>query len=282
MRFSKYLITLAAGVAFFTGSALARSGDTQLPAKGLCAHRGGMDTHPENTIPAFKNAIAAGVQMIEFDIQLSKDGQLVIMHDETVDRTTNGSGKISDLTLAEIKALDAGIKKGQQFAGTRVPTFEETLAVMPRNIWLNCHLKGGAEVGKASALLVQKLGRKDQCFLACVEDAAAGARAVVPDILICNTESRYRKDNAQYAAATIGMKAPFIQLVSAAGTAEERQPSIDKLKANRVHINYFYAAKAEEAQGLWKAGIDFILVNDLPSFLPEMKKAGIQPVKPKF
>ena len=78
-----------------------------MPSRGICAHRGASDTHPENTLAAFREAIRLGVHMIEFDVALSKDGQLVLMHDTTVDRTTHGNGPVSELTLAELKKLDA-------------------------------------------------------------------------------------------------------------------------------------------------------------------------------
>lgn len=281
MKLLNYLCAAILLSAFFSKSALAQSKTYTMPLRGICAHRGGLDTHPENTLPAFKNAIAMGVQMIEFDIHLSKDSVLVIMHDDAVDRTTNGTGKIADLTLAQIKELDAGIKKGEAFAGAKVLTLEETLAMMPRNIWLNCHLKGGAAVGKATALMVAKTGRLQQCLLASSEEASVAARQAVPSIIICNAENRYRQDNKQYVAATIQMKAPFIQLL-AIGTAEERQPFIRQLKDNQVLINYYYATKSEQAKELWDAGIDFILVNNLPLFVPELKKNGIEPVVPQY
>jgi len=71
-----------------------------LPQRGICAHRGANNTHPENTIAAFKEAIRLGAHMIEFDVQMSKDSVLVIMHDKTVDRTTNGHGLISDVMVS--------------------------------------------------------------------------------------------------------------------------------------------------------------------------------------
>ncbi len=149
--------------------------------------------------------------MIEFDVQLTKDGALVLMHDSTVNRTTDGRGKVADLTLAEIKAFDAGSKLDAKFAGTRIPTFEEALAVFPRNIWLNCHLKGGAALGEATAKVIATAGRKHQAFLAATADAARTARAVMPDILICNMERQ--NGSMAYAQETIAMKAQFIQLL---------------------------------------------------------------------
>lgn len=91
----------------------------------VAAHRGWSDKYPENTIEAFKAAVKLGVDQLETDVRVTKDNELVIMHDERVDRTTNGTGKVCEMTLAEIKALDAGIKKGEQFKGLKVPTFLE-------------------------------------------------------------------------------------------------------------------------------------------------------------
>ncbi len=92
----------------------------------ICAHLGLVDSAPENTLAAFEGALEQGMA-IEFDIQRTVDGRLVIVHDQTVDRTTDGTGEIAQLTLAELKALDAGSWFGHQFASQRVPTFDEVL-----------------------------------------------------------------------------------------------------------------------------------------------------------
>jgi len=113
----------------------------QMPLKGICAHRGAMETYPENTLAAFKEAIRLGAHMVEFDVRITKDNELVIMHDKSVDRTTDGKELIIDLTLVEIKKLDAGSWKSAKFNGEKVPTLKETLSVFPKNIWLNIHLK---------------------------------------------------------------------------------------------------------------------------------------------
>lgn len=88
------------------------------------AHRGGIvPGYPENTIAAFRQAIKHGAEVIEIDMRGTKDGEIVIMHDETLDRTTNGKGKVSDYTLAELKKLNAG-------GGERVPSYEEVLQLV--------------------------------------------------------------------------------------------------------------------------------------------------------
>jgi glycerophosphoryl diester phosphodiesterase len=91
------------------------------------SHRGEHLHHPENTMPAFQSAIDAGADFIEVDVQTTSDGRLVLMHDNTVDRTTSGSGLIKNMTFDQIRALDPGAKFSPEFAGTRVPTFDEAL-----------------------------------------------------------------------------------------------------------------------------------------------------------
>lgn len=92
------------------------------PERQIIAHRGGPVYAPENTLAAFRNAVVEGADWLEFDVQRTQDGELVVIHDTTVDRTTNGSGKVGEMTFAEIRALDAG-------EGEQVPTFAEVLAL---------------------------------------------------------------------------------------------------------------------------------------------------------
>jgi glycerophosphoryl diester phosphodiesterase len=86
-----------------------------------------MGSAPENTLASFARAIELGVDAIELDVQLSRDGEVVVMHDQTVDRTTNGHGHVRDLSTLELKTLDAGSHAGPQFAGERIPTLAEVL-----------------------------------------------------------------------------------------------------------------------------------------------------------
>jgi glycerophosphoryl diester phosphodiesterase len=95
--------------------------------KEIIAHRGFEKIFPENTITAFSGAFALGADSIEFDIRPCADGTYVVMHDDTVDRTTNGTGSVISKTIDELKQLDAGIKFSSFFAGTKIPTFEESL-----------------------------------------------------------------------------------------------------------------------------------------------------------
>jgi glycerophosphoryl diester phosphodiesterase len=233
-----------------------------LPERGLCAHRGAMSSHPENTLPALLEAARLGAAMIEFDVQITADGALVLMHDSKVDRTTDGSGRVSEMTLAQIQELDAGGWMGAEFSGTRVPLFEEVLEAMPKDVWLNCHLKGGAKTGKASARMLANHGRLRQAFLAAGEEAAVAARKSVPEVLICNMERR--PDWMQYARETVGMGAQFIQL---RGSGEIDEAVMKYLLKHQVRVNYYHDETPDGLRRLWQAGVHFPLVNDLPAAL---------------
>jgi len=93
----------------------------------LIAHRGASSHAPENTIAAFERAVQLGAGFIETDLQLTRDGRFVAIHDSVLDRTTNGRGAVHDFTLAELKKLDAGRWFDRQFAGEQIPTLEEVL-----------------------------------------------------------------------------------------------------------------------------------------------------------
>jgi glycerophosphoryl diester phosphodiesterase len=101
----------------------------------VAGHRGDRSDAPENTMPAFEAAFASGLDVVETDVQLTADGYPVLLHDPTVDRTTDGSGAIEDLTLAQVQQLDAGSWFAPEFAGTRIPQlgeFLDLLAATPR------------------------------------------------------------------------------------------------------------------------------------------------------
>jgi len=249
-----------------------------LPERGLCAHRGAMETHPENTIPAFRAAVEAGAHMIEFDVWLTKDNQMVVIHDSKVDRTTNGKGEVSNLTLGEIRKLDAGSWKASEFTGVQVPTLVEVLNEMPYNIWLNIHLKGEGELPVMVARLIAENKRLHQAFLACSAAAAIQAKEAVPDILICNMERQ--NSVKEYIAGTIDAKAGFIQLINA--NYPEFASDVKLLRENGVRVNYYGTNSPDEINILFENGVDFPLVNDIVRLIDVARKLNISEVKPVF
>lgn len=111
----------------------------------VIAHRGASTYAPENTFAAFDLALEMGTHHLELDVQMSSDGHLVIIHDDLVNRTTNGYGRVWKHTLAELQALDAGAWFGQKFAGERIPTLEAVLKRYQGRAHLHVEIKGKSE-----------------------------------------------------------------------------------------------------------------------------------------
>jgi glycerophosphoryl diester phosphodiesterase len=128
------------------------------------AHRGATGYAPENTIAGFDLAVDMKADYIEIDVQRSKDGELVVIHDTTVDRTTDGTGKVGDLTFDYLRSLDAGSWKGEQFAGEPIPAFEEILDRYHGKVGILIELKApelypGIEEQVADALKARNLDK---------------------------------------------------------------------------------------------------------------------------
>jgi glycerophosphoryl diester phosphodiesterase len=243
---------------------------------GACAHRGDCKSAPENTLPAIKSAVARGAHMIEFDVQTTKDGQLVVMHDGDVKRTTNGKGKVSALTFSEIRALDAGRWFGPQFSGIRVATPRELLEVIPHSIVCNLHLKTGAGLGTKTVLLIKEMGRLDHCVLACDEKQAAEAKAVAPDVKVCNMARQVGSRRA-YVEDTIARRAQYIQFLSSQGL-EGLGEDVKRLHAHGVKVNWYGTEDAALMRKLADMGVDYILTNDLDLCLKVLARQGMNPV----
>jgi glycerophosphoryl diester phosphodiesterase len=155
------------------------------------AHRGHSIAYPENTLEAYRKAIDLGVEMIECDVNITRDGKLVMMHDSTLDRTTTGSGRVSASTWEEIQRLDAGGKFKPEFAGARVPSTEETLILYKEEGILSCIEVKGAEADESNRIalrlvdLIVKYGMLDTAFLSSYHhEALHAAQSKCPELLI--------------------------------------------------------------------------------------------------
>jgi glycerophosphoryl diester phosphodiesterase len=155
------------------------------------AHRGHSIACPENTLEAYRKAIELGVEMIECDVNITRDGTLVMIHDSTLDRTTTGSGRISAATWEEIKQLDAGAKFKPEFAGVRVPSTEETLLLYKEAGILSCFEVKGADADESDRIalglveLFVKHNMLDTAFLSSYHHEALHlAKSKCPELLL--------------------------------------------------------------------------------------------------
>lgn len=111
------------------------------PRPIIFAHRGDLAHAPENTLPAFQQAIQKGADGVELDVKLTADGHVIVIHDSTVDRTTDGKGHVTSLSFEAIRKLDAGKWFDEKFAGTKVPLLEEVFEVVGKDKMINIELK---------------------------------------------------------------------------------------------------------------------------------------------
>jgi glycerophosphoryl diester phosphodiesterase len=142
------------------------------PAIMKIAHRGTTIHGPENTLPAFETAIEKGMEYVEIDVRFTSDEVPVVIHDVTVDRTTNGVGKVSDFTLSELKELDAGSWFADEFVGTQIPTLEETLELTQGRICIQWHTV--ERPNKASIELFRRFGFDRECLLIAIGQRGHG------------------------------------------------------------------------------------------------------------
>ena len=160
----------------------------------IWAHRGASAVAPENTLAAFQAAGRLGADAVELDVHMTADGELVVIHDATVQRTTQGRGYVQQLTLKQIRALDAGYKFGPQFRGERIPTLKEALeAIRSAGLCVNIELKSGAApytgVERRTVDLLVDMGMAERATVSSFQydmlqrvQAAAGQ---VPVALLC-------------------------------------------------------------------------------------------------
>lgn len=133
----------------------------------VLGHRGARLEAPENTLPALRRALELGADGVELDARLSADGEAIVFHDDRLERTTNGRGYVAQMTLAELRQLDAGSRFGPAFAGTRICTLAEALELLRPARLVNVELKGPPEDAGL-----------ERCVLEVVHRAGMGERVV--------------------------------------------------------------------------------------------------------
>ena len=135
----------------------------------VIGHRGVPLAAPENTLSSLELATRHGADLIEIDLHLSADGQLMVIHDDTVDRTTNGTGQVGDLSFSELRALDAGSWMGPQFRGERIPTLNEALDLTAGRAGLVIELKHGSkrypDIERLLARTIETAERRDDVIV---------------------------------------------------------------------------------------------------------------------
>ena len=228
------------------------------------AHRGASFEDAENTLSGFRRAVAAGTDMIEFDVRMSRDGVPVILHDKTIDRTSDGTGRPEEWTLAELKKREfTYFSRGERLQkplhpGESIPTFEEVLAefrdLAAMNIQVYADPAGLSEICR----LYLKYGMTDRGYLtiAKMEDAQA-VRAISPDIEICLTPGWHERNLPENLRKCAAFGCRFVQPIQETATAE----TFAVCRELGLRANVFFADDAETARAAIALGAPGFLTN---------------------
>lgn len=231
--------------------------EQKLPLQ-CCAHRGFSGLYPENTLLAFQKALEVGADLIEFDVQVTSDKKLVVIHDSTVDRVTDGVGRVSELTVKQIQDLDAGW-------GEQIPLFRDVIDEFGGRIGMNIHMKIEGKAVDATIKYCRNKGILDHIFFAISSfEEIQRIRETYPRAKIC---SLYRKGS--YLESAIKLNVRIVQ-------PEIHSPYFTKQWVNRVHshgivCSVFYADTLSSLLYCQRMGVDAILTNFPNNFLETLR-----------
>ena len=238
-----------------------------MPNPQIYAHRGARCNAPENTIPAFETALDMGIDGVELDVQCSSDGQLVVIHDFSVDKTTSGSGPVEKFTAAELAALDAGSHFSAEYAGVGVPTLEQVLEVLQGRCQLNIEIKSmdrdGGRAVDLVAKLVQERNLYDQVLISSFNPITLiKMRWVDPKVPI---GLLYEK------ALPAHLESAWLSPIIAPQALHPYYPIIDAELVDWGHsngyaVNTWTVNEVDDARRLADLGID-VLMSDVPDLL---------------
>ena len=244
------------------GSAIVRP-DDRMPYPRVCAHRGFNTVAPENCMPAFGAAVAMGAEEIEFDLWYTKDGEIVSIHDASLERVSDGTGKVYEHTYEELLQYDFGGKYHEAFKGLKILKFEEILQKFACHVIMNIHVKTVStdceydrELLKKIIALIDKYDCRNYVYFMSGNDHfLALARELAPDICRCCGAGGGRWELVeraiQYGCKKIQLFKPYFN-----------QEMIDKAHENGIICNVFWSDDPDETKKFLDMGIDTILTND--------------------
>jgi glycerophosphoryl diester phosphodiesterase len=243
------------------------------PGTWIVAHRGGLALAPENTEEAFRQALALGADVLEMDLRFTADGEIVLMHDETVDRTTDGTGRVADMRLAEIRHLDAGFRfadgEGRHSfrgSGIGVPSFPEILQRFP-DIRLNVEMKEFTpDQARALCAVLRLYDATDRVLVSAFDRAPMVAfRAACPEVA---TGATRREAIAFYSLFRVGLgrlfRSPALTMqlpLRFRGRRVITQPLLEAAGASNRPVQVWTVNDVGEMERLLEMGVQAILTD---------------------
>jgi len=251
------------------------------PRPMVIAHQGGDGLRPSNTLPAFQHAIDLGADVLELDVHQTHDGAFVVMHDHTVDRTTDGSGALADLTLAQIRQLDAAYhwpyersERPYRGRGIRVPTLEEVVG-LGAGLRFNVEIKpASAGVGRALCGELERLGVTGRVLVASFHPVALDAfREACPVVPTSAYESEARNFYVQYRLGLwrwIRPSVAALQLPQRSGSFDLTDSGFLAAARERgLHVDFWTVNDPHDMRALIERGAAGI-ITDRPDLLLEV------------
>ncbi len=218
----------------------------------VVAHRGTSARAPENTIAAFRLAAEEGADAIEFDIRATADGHLVVIHDASLSRTTDGQGEVAQVTLEQIRRADAGVRRAPAFRGERVPTLAEVLALASGRLLVDVELK----VNGIEAQVVELLARAEMTTQALVtsflEDALAAVQAVGAGVAVGLLQQW--PDVSRVADLGVGVYLPPVGALSA--------ETVQVCRARRVRVIPWTVRSEDDARAVLRHAVHGLIADD--------------------
>ena len=234
-----------------------------LPQPVIFAHRGAAVYAPENTLAAFELALTQGADAIELDVKLSAEGCAVVIHDDTVDRTTNGAGRVKNLTLADLRSLDAGSAFSEKYSGEKIPLLEEVFEAVGGRALINVELTNydnkDDHLVETVCMLVKKFNIQKQILFSSFDarnlTKASGLLPGVPRGLLAVNDSRgVWQRSFMFAFRNYRALHPHAQ-----NTSPQQVRRVHRMK-RRVHV--WTVNAEEEMRRLFRWGVDGIFTDD--------------------
>jgi glycerophosphoryl diester phosphodiesterase len=228
----------------------------------VIAHRGASGTCPENTLAAFRRAAAIGAHMIELDVQLTADGEVVVMHDWTLERTTNGTGAVADHRLVDLQRLDAGSWFGPAFRGETVPTLAAVLdsVALPVNV----ELKPRGEDGLEACVLavVRRTGGLDRVvFSSFAPEALVRLRALSDDAVLAVLWEDPSPTEGLLLAERVRARAVHLRKDAVS------PPAVDAARTRGLAVRAWTVNEREDFDRMQGAGVDGVFTDYPERFL---------------
>ena len=242
----------------------------------VIAHRGFSGRAPENTLVAIRRAIETGADMVEIDVTMTADGHVILLHDETLDRTTDGLGVPTEMTLDEIQRLDAGSWFSPEFAGERIPTLTKALEMVKDRILINVEIKSEAVVHGVVpqvAALINEHGMIDQVVVSSFSPEALRLMKVTDPAVV--TASLFNKE---LHAGRDPLE--ILQEVGARGynisAKRVTEAVIERCHRHDIPVSVYTVNEPEEMRRLMEMGVDAVFTDspDLMLLVREEAAAG--------